>query len=178
MTKKELWSPSSNVEAALVSTPTASALDTSWGPTTLLRHCLLDSIRFLRERAPAPRSLPPLQANGKPRFHLYFWGTSCKQRFQWFPPVQDASHQVQTVTCASDQLAINRVLMTFCLFDYSNPFTHLVTIKKDMAQQQMWRQTGWVLNKGASALVESAASTGALKTFWFTPPGSSLTLSS
>lgn len=160
MTKRELWSPSSNVEAAASPHHQLPVLWTpAGGPTTSPDTVYWHGIRFLRKGLSPTVPAPTSEANGKPRLLPVLLRDQLQTRGSMVPPVQDASHQVQTVTCASDQLAIKQRFSWPLIFDYSNPFTHLVTIKRENNSRCGDRQ-GEVLNKGASALVESAASTG------------------
>ena len=88
--------------------PTASALDTSRGPPLSSDTVYWTGQQMPQVKGSAPWHLPPLQKPAaSPSRCLYFWGTGCKLEV---PMVASNSgcHQVQMVTCASDQLVIKQ----------------------------------------------------------------------
>ena len=121
-----------------ISTPsTASALDTSWGPTTQL------TVYWTWHQTPqvkgsVPRYLAPLQKPmASPGCYLFFWGTSCKLEVPMVPSSSGCqSPSPDCYLCFWPNGCKAEVLMTFL---YLIIQTHLLTwlLLKDMNQEQM-----------------------------------------
>lgn len=133
-----------------------------------------DTVYWTRHQIPqgkgsAPRSLPPLQKPmASPGCYLYFWGTSCKPEVPMVPSSSGCqSPSPDCYLCIWPTGYKAEVLMTFL---YLITQTHLLTwlLLKDMAQQQMWRQTGWGAEQRSLCPCRVGGQHRALKTFWFT----------